>query len=147
MLRATDNAKVCLTVAITDGFVMGRSGFNHSTNYRSVMMFGVARKVTDADEKIMHLRNFVEGLFPGRWDALRAPTTQEMKSTTVLSMPIDEASAKVRSGPPGDDEEDYSLPVWAGVIPVKTQFLQPIPDPRLIDGVEVPDHIASFKFG
>lgn len=147
MLRATQEADVCINVSIIDGFVMARSGFNHSTNYRSVMMFGKARKVTDPDEKEASLKTFVDGLFPGRWDTLRAPDTQEMKATTVLTMPISEASAKARKGPPVDEKDDYNLPVWGGVIPVKFQFMEPESDGRNLDGVSIPDHVRDFKFG
>lgn len=147
MLRAAESAEVCLSVSLLDGFVMARSGFHHSTNYRSVMILGTATKVTDPEAKEAHLRVFVEKLFPGRWDSLRPPNAQEMKATTVLSMPLDEASAKIRTGQPVDDEEDYALPIWAGVIPIKFQVLPPEPDPRNLSGVELPDHIAGFRFG
>lgn len=147
MLEACENADVCVTVSIIDGFVMARSAFNHSCNYRSVMVFGTAAKVIDPDEKVMRLRNFTEALWPGRWDLLRPLTAQEIKATTVLSLPLDESSAKVRTGPPGDDEEDYAIPVWAGVIPVKQQLLAPADDPRLFPGLTPPQHIRDFRFG
>jgi nitroimidazol reductase NimA-like FMN-containing flavoprotein (pyridoxamine 5'-phosphate oxidase superfamily) len=147
MLRACEEAQVCLTVSIIDGFVMARSAFNHSCNYRSLMVFGTAQKVTDADEKVARLKAFTEGLWPGRWDMLRPLTKKEIKATTVLSMALDESSAKIRSGPPGDDEEDYALPVWAGVIPVKQQVMAPIDDPRLLPGLKAPSHITDFKIG
>lgn len=147
MLRAVDEAEACLTVTIIDGFVMARSGFHHSTNYRSVMAFGTARKVADPDEKEARLRSFVDGLFPGRWDMLRPATAQEIKATTVLSMTLDEASAKVRTGPPADDEEDYALPIWAGVIPLATTVGPPVADPLNLAGTEPPDHVTRFRFG
>ena len=147
MLETCAKAQACLTVSIIDGFVMARSAFNHSCNYRSVMVFGTAVKVTDPAEKEMRLRTFTEQLWPGRWDILRPVTAQEIKATTVLSMPLDEASAKVRTGPPGDDEEDYVLPIWAGVIPVRQQMLAPVDDPRLISGLKPPHHITDFKIG
>ncbi len=147
MLRTVESAEVCLTVAILDGFVMARSGFNHSTNYRSVMMLGTARKVTGREEKEARLKTFVEGLFPGRWDLLRPPTSKEMRATMVMTMPIDEASSKIRSGPPGDDEADYALPVWGGVIPVRMAVLEPVPDPRNPGGVGPPDHVLGFRLG
>ena len=147
MLRAVDSAKVCLNVSILDGFVMARSGFHHSVNYRSVMMFGNAHKIAEPDEKEARLKAFVDALFPGRWDSLRPVTAQEIKATTVLSMPIDEAAAKVRTGQPSDDEEDYSLPIWSGVLPVKTVIGEPVPDPRNLEGLSLPDHIANFKLG
>jgi hypothetical protein len=147
MLETCENAEVCVSVSIIDGFVMARSAFNHSCNYRSVMVFGTARKISDPAEKELRLRNFTEQLWPGRWDMLRPVTAKELKATTVLTLALDESSAKVRSGPPGDDEEDYALPIWAGVIPVKTQILPPTDDPRLIPGLTPPLHITGFKFG
>ena len=147
MLEACEETQVCVTVSLIDGFVMARSAYNHSCNYRSVMVFGTAKKVTDIAEKELRLKNFTNGLWPGRWDMLRKMTAQELKATTVLKLSLTESSAKVRTGPPGDDEEDYALPIWAGVIPVRQQVLAPIDDPRLLPGVTVPEHIAKFKFG
>ena len=147
MLEACSEAAVCLTVSIIDGFVMARSAYNHSCNYRSVMVLGTARKLTDPAEKEARLRAFTEGLWPGRWDMLRQMTAQELKATTVLALSLEEASAKVRTGPPGDDEADYALPVWAGVIPVRTEVLAPVDDPRLVPGVAVPEHISKFRMG
>ena len=145
MLEACEETQVCVTVTIMDGFVMARSAFNHSANYRSVMVLGTARKVTDLEEKEMRLKNFVEGLFPGRWDMLRPMTKQEVKATTVLALPLDEASAKVRTGAPKDDAEDYDLPIWAGVIPMQTIIGAAIADERNLPGVVAPDHISSFR--
>ncbi len=147
MLQASEEADVCLNVSILDGFVIARSGFHHSTNYRSVMIFGKATRVTDENEKEARLKTFIDNLFPGRWDMLRPPRANEMKATTVLKMPINEASAKMRTGLPVDDEEDYALPIWGGVIPVKMQVLPPEPDPRNLAGVSPPDHITNFKIG
>ncbi|HUR43458.1 MAG TPA: pyridoxamine 5'-phosphate oxidase family protein [Aestuariivirga sp.] len=147
MLETCESAEVCVTVSIIDGFVMARTGFHHSCNYRSVMAFGRAFKVTDPTEKLARLKTFTEQLFPGRWDILRPPSTQELKATTMLGLSLNEASAKVRTGPPGDDEEDYTLPIWAGVIPVRMQILPPTDDPRLLAGLKPPSHIATFKIG
>jgi nitroimidazol reductase NimA-like FMN-containing flavoprotein (pyridoxamine 5'-phosphate oxidase superfamily) len=147
MLEACEDAQVCLTVTILDGFVLARAAFNHSCNYRSVMAFGTARKLTDPAEKEQRLKTFTDGLWPGRWDMLRTMTTQELKATTVLSMDLSEVSAKVRSGPPGDDEADYGLPVWAGVIPVRQQMLAPVDDPRLAPGLTPPRHVTDFRIG
>jgi nitroimidazol reductase NimA-like FMN-containing flavoprotein (pyridoxamine 5'-phosphate oxidase superfamily) len=147
MLEACEETQVCVTVSLIDGFVMARSAYNHSCNYRSVMVFGTAKKVTDIAEKELRLKNFTNGLWPGRWDMLRKMTAQELKATTVLKLSLEESSAKVRTGPPGDDEEDYALPIWAGVIPVQQQVLAPVDDPRLLHGVAVPEHITKFKFG
>jgi nitroimidazol reductase NimA-like FMN-containing flavoprotein (pyridoxamine 5'-phosphate oxidase superfamily) len=132
----------CVTVSHLDGFVLARSGFHHSINYRSVMALGRAQLVPD-DAKADALEDFVERLFPGRWDELRPPTAQELKATTVLWMDLDEVSAKVRAGPPVDDEEDYALPVWAGVLPVTSGFGSPEPDARLIPGVPLPDYLSQ----
>jgi nitroimidazol reductase NimA-like FMN-containing flavoprotein (pyridoxamine 5'-phosphate oxidase superfamily) len=147
MLETCEEADVCLTVTMIDGFVMARSAFHHSANYRSVMVVGRARKVKDADEKAMRLRNFVNGMYPGRWDMLRPVTAKELKATTVLAMKLDEASAKIRKGQPIDDEEDYALPIWAGVIPVELKVLDPIADPRNLPGVEAPAHVKDFEIG
>ncbi|QPC44786.1 pyridoxamine 5'-phosphate oxidase family protein [Kaustia mangrovi] len=146
MLRAAAGAPVCLTVTIFDGLVLARSAFHHSANYRSVVVYGTAEPVAPED-KARHLDRFMEGLLPGRIAQMRAMTDQEIKATTVLSMPLDEASAKIRTGPPVDDEEDYGDPVWAGVLPFRTQTLAPIPCPRLLDGLEVPDAVRDFKMG
>ena len=130
--------EVCLTASLFDGWVMARSGFHHSANYRSVMCFGVARAIIDAAEKEAALASFVEGRFPGRWARLRPPTRQELKATIVLTMPIDEASAKIRTGPPIDEPEDISWPVWAGVLPVALApgRAEPAPDmPVGLNGV------------
>ncbi|MCB1378524.1 MAG: pyridoxamine 5'-phosphate oxidase family protein [Alphaproteobacteria bacterium] len=147
MLEACEDAEVCVTVSIIDGFVMARSAFNHSCNYRSVMVFGRARKVSDPAEKEQRLRHFTNRLWPGRWDTLRPATPQELKATSVLSLQLNETSAKVRTGPPGDDEEDYALPLWAGVIPVSMQVHPPVDDPRLIAGLAAPGHVRNFKIG
>ncbi len=142
-LRSSEDADVCLTVTHMDGMVLARSAFYHSANFRSVMIYGRATKITDPGAKIERLRTFVETYFPGRWDQLRPASEQEVKATTVLSMPIDEASAKIRTGPPGDDDDDATWPVWAGVIPAALQFGEPEPDPRLGD-IAMPDHVRGF---
>lgn len=140
MLRTLQGSGVpcCLTVTVLDGLVLARSAFHHSMNYRSVMALGTARAVTERDEKEAALRAFVERIVPGRWDELRPVTTQELKATAVLWMELDEASAKVRTGPPVDDEADYAIPVWAGVLPVELRLGRPIPDPRLDGRVRPP---------
>ncbi len=144
MLRAAKGADVCLTVAILDGYVMARSGMHHSVNTRSVMLFGRAEKVPD-ELKEAKMKTMVDGLFPGRWEMLRPATRQEIKATTILSMEIDEGSAKIRTGPPGDDEEDYALPIWAGVIPVRTVVDAPVDDPRNLPEMTPPEHILAFR--
>jgi hypothetical protein len=146
MLRAVGDTgvPVCLTVTHVDGLVLARSGFHHSMSYRSVMALGTARKLLDADAKLAALAAFIERLYPGRWPELRPPTAQELKATTVLWMPLEEVSAKIRTGPPADDEPDYALPCWAGVVPVMTRFGTPVPDARLAAGVELPGYVAEL---
>ena len=146
-LEASDGADVCVNVTLIDGMVMARSAFNHSVNYRSVMAFGKAHKVTDAAEKEQKMKNFVDALYPGRWDILRQMTPQEFKATMILGLELNEVSAKVRNGGPGDDEEDFGLPIWAGVIPMRTQFLAPTDCPRLPAGLTPPEHVTKFKIG
>jgi nitroimidazol reductase NimA-like FMN-containing flavoprotein (pyridoxamine 5'-phosphate oxidase superfamily) len=136
MLRAlADGAKVCLTVTLLDGLVLARSAFHHSMNYRSVVILGQARLVTDPAEKWEALRSFTNHVAIDRWEEVRPPNEQELKATSVLALPLDEASAKVRQGPPLDDEEDYGLPVWAGVAPVQARIGSLEPDDRLAAGV------------
>jgi uncharacterized protein len=148
MLRAQSaGLPVCLTVAHLDGLVLARSGFHHSLNYRSVMAFGTAHKVDDPAEKVAALDAFVDRLYPGRRAEIRPNTAQEVKATTVLSMVIEEASAKIRTGPPVDDEEDYALPCWAGVIPIRTIVDPALTDPRLAPGVAWPDGLAAYAPG
>jgi nitroimidazol reductase NimA-like FMN-containing flavoprotein (pyridoxamine 5'-phosphate oxidase superfamily) len=122
---------VCVTVTLIDGLVLARSAFHHSINYRSVVVFGRARVIDEQAEKMEALRLLTEHIVPGRWDEVRSPNESEMKATMVLALPLEEASAKVRTGPPVDDEEDYALSVWAGVLPLKTTTETPIADPRL----------------
>ena len=145
-LRQIVGKEVCMAITHFDGFVLARSAFHHSINYRSVMLFGEAIKVEDSAKNAL-LQSFVENLIPGRWENLRAMTDQEAKATTIFSMPIDEGSAKVRSGPPVDDDEDYSLPIWAGVLPVSQVLHEPVPDPKNLDGLGVPAHIRDYKLG
>lgn len=139
MLRTlADGVDMCLTVTLVDGLVLARSAFHHSMNYRSVVVLGKARLVTDEGEKLQALRCFTDHIIPGRWPDLRPVTQQELKSTTVLALPIREASAKIRSGPPIDDEEDYSWPIWAGVVPLHTRTGEPVPDERAQPDVQAP---------
>ena len=145
-LRQIVGKEVCMAITHFDGYVLARSALHHSINYRSVMLFGEATKI-EGEEKNRLLDNFVDALIPGRLKELRQMTDQESKATTVFSMPIDEGSAKVRTGPPVDDEEDYELPIWAGVIPVSQIQHDPIPDPKNQAGLEVPKHIRDFKLG
>jgi nitroimidazol reductase NimA-like FMN-containing flavoprotein (pyridoxamine 5'-phosphate oxidase superfamily) len=135
---------VCVTVTLLDGLVLARSAFHHSMNYRSVVVFGNARVVEDPDEKLEALRALSEHMIPGRWDDVRQPNERELQSTTVLSVPLTEASAKVRTGPPADDEEDYELPVWAGVIPLCLGAGKPIDDPRLPEKSGPPKYAVEY---
>jgi len=148
MLRTVKTGiPACFSVAMLDGLVLARSGFHSSINYRSVSAFGTAHAIEDPDEKLAALTAFSERLTPGRWDELRPATSQELKATTVVTMVIEEAVAKIRTGPPGDDDEDYALDIWAGVLPVTRQIEQPIDDPKLKAGVAQPDHLNGFKIG
>jgi uncharacterized protein len=139
---AADGQQVCVTVTILDGLVCARSVFHHSMNYRSAMIYGTARMVTDQDEALAALKIITEHLVPGQWDYVRRPTKKELAATSVLALPLDEASVKVRTGAPGDDEEDYAAATWAGVVPVAMVFGEPVPDPALRPGIAVPGHIA-----
>jgi len=138
---------VCVTVSLLDGLVVARSGFHHSINYRAVMAFGHARIVEDAKEKEAELDYFIERIYPGHVASLRPIDQQELKGTTLIAMEIEEASAKVRSGPPKDDEEDYALDIWAGVIPIRQILGAAESDPRLKPGVALPDHLRRFAAG
>lgn len=144
MLNRTLNRKVCLTVTHVDGLVAARSGFHHSINYRSVMIFGKPRKVEDDGHKLRALENFVGRIYPGRWNELRPATKKELKATTVLYLPIKEASAKIRAGGPIDDEEDYRLPIWAGVVPIHLAHGAPVADLRLLEGITPPKYLFRF---
>jgi nitroimidazol reductase NimA-like FMN-containing flavoprotein (pyridoxamine 5'-phosphate oxidase superfamily) len=148
MLRAlSQGIPVCVTVTLTDGLVLARSAFHHSVNYRSVVVLGTARLVEDPAEKMEALRLFTEHIMKGRWGDIRWPSEHEMKGTTVLALPLEEVSAKVRTGGPIDDEEDYSLPVWAGVLPLPVVPAEPIADARLKAGTEVPGYMKSYRRG
>jgi nitroimidazol reductase NimA-like FMN-containing flavoprotein (pyridoxamine 5'-phosphate oxidase superfamily) len=138
---------VSLNVCFFDGLVLARSGFHHSINYRSVTLFGKATALESPEDKLASLEAFMERITPGRWAELRPPTKQEMKATTVVGMEIEEASAKVRTGQPVDDEEDYALPIWAGVLPLRTVVEPPVSDPRLPEGVEAPAYLSKFSVG
>ena len=137
----------CVTVSLLDGLVVARSGFHHSVNYRAVMAFGTARFVEDAKEKEAELDYFIERIYPGRVAALRPVNQQELKGTTLIAMEIEEASAKVRTGEPKDDEEDYALDIWAGVIPIRQVVGAIENDPRLKAGVALPEHLRRFTDG
>ncbi|MBA3552129.1 MAG: pyridoxamine 5'-phosphate oxidase family protein [Actinobacteria bacterium] len=148
MLRALGaRIPVCVTVTILDGLVLARSVFDHSMNYRSVVVLGTAHPVEGADEKTDALRAIVEHVMPGRWAQARHPTAKELKATSVLSLSLEEASAKIRVGPPKDDPGDLTLPVWAGEVPVRLQYLAPRPDPALPPGIDLPANVARAGRG
>lgn len=146
MMRAmAGEIDVCVTVTLIDGLVLARSAFHHSINYRSVVIFGKAKFVSNEKEKLEALRLFTEHLIPNRWEDVRLPTANELKATTVLSLSLQEASAKIRVGDPKDDDEDYGMNVWAGVIPLKMTANEPVDDERLKDGIESPSYVSNYK--
>jgi nitroimidazol reductase NimA-like FMN-containing flavoprotein (pyridoxamine 5'-phosphate oxidase superfamily) len=140
---AASGAQVCVTVTRLDGIVLARSVFHHSMNYRSAVIYGVARTVTDGAEKLAGLRALAEHLAPGRWAAVRAPSRKELAATKLLALPLTEASVKMRQGPPSDDEADLAGDVWAGVLPVRQVFDPPVPDPATAPGTSIPAHVRD----
>jgi uncharacterized protein len=134
----------CVTVTLVDGLVLSRSAFDHSMNYRSIVAFGTAREVVDPEQKVKSLRVISEHLIAGRWAEVRGPSHKELKATRVLAFSIEEASSKVRNGPPLDDESDYGLPVWAGVLPLEVRSRPPIPDDKLVESITVPDYVRRY---
>ncbi len=144
MRAMASGAPLCLTVSLIDGLVLARAAMHHSANYRSVVLLGRARAVTDRDELLAGFEAVVERLVPGRWSDARPPTDKELRATALVALPIEEASAKVRTGGPVDDEEDYALGAWAGVIPLSLHAGEPRPDPRLAPGVPVPAYVSGW---
>ena len=142
--RVGEGVNVCVTVTLLDGLVLARSVFNHSMNYRSVVALGAATLVDSPTEKLEALRAFTEKILPGRWNDARQPNEQELKSTSILRLPLTEASAKVRVGPPLDDDADYSLRVWAGVVPLRLVAEAPIPDEKCDPSIPVPAYAARY---
>jgi len=136
---------VCVTITHLDGIVFARSAFHHSVNYRSVVLFGHGRLIEDAAEKMTALALLTEHVARGRWDDTRVPNEKELKLTSVVEFRIESASAKVRTGPPKDDEDDYALRHWAGVLPFRRQSLPPVPDPKLPDDISVPEYVSGYK--
>jgi nitroimidazol reductase NimA-like FMN-containing flavoprotein (pyridoxamine 5'-phosphate oxidase superfamily) len=141
MFRNAESPAVCLTVTHVDGIVLARSLFHHSMNYRSVVVLGNAEKIKDPDEMMLGLKAVTDNIVPGRWDDARGPNDDELRQTDVFKLEIANCSAKVRTGPPGDDEEDYDLDIWAGVMPLSQVAGELIPDPRLKAGVDVPEYL------
>jgi hypothetical protein len=145
MLRTlATSVEVCVTVTILDGLVLARSAFHHSMNYRSVVIFGAASPVENLDEKMQALRVISDHIIPERWEDVRAPNEQELRKTLVLRLPLKEASAKIRTGPPLDDEPDYELPIWAGEIPLRLVALSAVPDPRLRTMIDLPHYVETY---
>jgi nitroimidazol reductase NimA-like FMN-containing flavoprotein (pyridoxamine 5'-phosphate oxidase superfamily) len=138
-------ARACLTVTLLDALVLARSAMHHSANYRSVMLLGEATLVVEPEEKLAALEAIVEHIVPGRWAEVRWPSENEMKATSILAIPIEEASAKIRTGPPLDDEEDYAMNVWAGVIPFANEPTDPEADPRLPAGIAAPSYVTGYR--
>ncbi|MEV2265500.1 pyridoxamine 5'-phosphate oxidase family protein [Nonomuraea africana] len=142
-LRAGQGSQVCVTVTHLDGLVLARSVFNHSVNFRSAIIYGEARLVTDEQERLDGLRALTEQLAPGQWDYARRPTRKELAATAVLALSLEEASVKLRAGAPEDEKEDYALPIWAGVLPMVSSWGAPVPDPALPPGIATPAHIRD----
>ncbi|MFL6228566.1 MAG: pyridoxamine 5'-phosphate oxidase family protein [Pyrinomonadaceae bacterium] len=136
--------EACVTVTHADGLVLARSAFHHSINYRSVVVFGRARVVEGREKKLLALRAFMEHVTPGRWDEVREPNERELNATLVLALPLAEASAKVRTGPPVDDEEDLALDVWAGVLPLRVETGEPVTDQLVKDGTPVSPSVRDY---
>ncbi len=147
LLRLGEGVPMCLTATLLDGLVLARSVFSHSMNYRSVIVLGVATEVTDPDQKLAALRAVVEHVVPGRWQEARHPTAAELSGTRVLRIPLAEASAKVRSGPPKDPPEDLALPVWAGEIPVTLHVGRPVAAPGLRPEIAIPRYLNEYELG
>lgn len=146
MLRSiADGIDVCVTVTLIDGLVLARSAFHHSMNYRSVVILGKAEVVSEKSEKLAAMGALTEHIVPGRWADVRWPTDLELKATTVLRLPVTEASAKIRTGDPVDDDEDYSMDVWAGILPLKLAPDEPLADAKLSARIDVPDYILNYR--
>ena len=143
--KMKEAAPVCVTITLLDGLVLARSIFNQSMNYRSVVILGKATLVEDPEEKLEALRLLSEHIIPGRWNDVRQPNERELKATSVLRIPIEEFSAKVRTGPPIDDEEDYSFPTWAGVVPLEVKGGEPVDGERLLSGQTVPEYARNYS--
>lgn len=137
--------EICVVVTRLDALVLARSAFHHSMNYRSVVIFGRPRVIENTEAKLDSFREFFEHILPGRWKDVRKPTTRELAQTAVVEIPLDEASAKIRSGPPQDDEDDYNLPVWAGLIPFELNALTAQDDPKLGAGIKKPDYVRRYS--
>ncbi len=145
MRNLSDGIEVCVTVTLIDSLVLARSAFHHSMNYRSVVVFGKAKLISDETGKLNALKALTEHIIPNRWAEIRLPNANELKATTVLSLSLAEASAKIRAGDPVDDKDDYALEIWAGVIPLKITASEPVSDTRLKNGIPIPSYISDYK--
>jgi len=146
MMRSlSEGINVCLSVTLLDALVLARSAYHHSMNYRSVVLLGQAERVDEPDEKMLALKAFTEHVMKGRWDEVRLPNEAELAGTVVLKLPITEASAKIRTGPPIDDPADYDLPVWAGLLPLAQQTGDPIRDPQLPEAITAPSNVIAYS--
>jgi uncharacterized protein len=145
LTAARDGIPLCVTVTLLDGLVLARSAFHHSMNYRSAVILGIAQEIADHAAKLAAMRALVEHVAPGRWADTRHPSAEELRVTRILALPIDEASAKVRVGPPIDDDDDYALSMWAGVVPLGLAVGPPVADPRLAPGITAPDYVTHYR--
>jgi nitroimidazol reductase NimA-like FMN-containing flavoprotein (pyridoxamine 5'-phosphate oxidase superfamily) len=145
MKQIASGAVICVTFTLLDGLVLARSTFHHSMNYRSAVVFGQGRPLTDDAEKMAALEVLTEHLVHGRWPDSRQPNAKELNATAMAELTIASASAKIRTGPPSDDDEDYAQPIWAGVLPIRQQYLPPIDDPRLGEGLSAPEYVVNYK--
>ena len=147
LLKISNNNEICVTITLLDGLVMARSLFNSSMNYRSAVIFGKGEIIKDHNERMAAFKSITDHIAPGRWDDARQPNNSELKQTSVVRMPIDEASAKISMGPPDDEDEDYALDYWAGVIPINQTYGEPESDPILQEGITIPDYLKNYCRG
>ena len=147
LLKISNNNEICVTITLLDGLVMARSLFNSSMNYRSAVIFGKGEIIKDHDERMAAFKSITDHIAPGRWDDARQPNNSELKQTSVVRMPIDEASAKISMGPPDDEDEDYALDYWAGVIPINQTYGEPESDSILQEGITIPDYLKNYCRG
>ena len=147
LLKISNNNEICVTITLLDGLVMARSLFNSSMNYRSAVIFGKGEIIKDHDERMAAFKSITDHIAPGRWDDARQPNNSELKQTSVVRMPIDEASAKISVGPPDDEDEDYALDYWAGVIPINQTYGEPESDPILQEGITIPGYLKNYCRG
>jgi len=147
LLKISNNNEICVTITLLDGLVMARSLFNSSMNYRSAVIFGKGEIIKDHNERMAAFKSITDHIAPGRWDDARQPNNSELKQTSVVRMPIDEASAKISVGPPDDEDEDYALDYWAGVIPINQTYGEPESDPILQEGITIPGYLKNYCRG